>query len=354
MKIKSKFYKAYFSVIAVFIILLAAFLVYLRGWLVDYEAAQPEPMVNSIIEKYIKTDNFYKVNDIAPLNVSPYESKETINETVSKATAGKKLTVASTASRVEGCDVAYTVKADDKKIITVYFKKTADSSSLLAKYEVISIAFDESFYKSITVTMPYGSQVKINGAALDEKGFKTLDLPDIPDKYKGKDLKGEWLATVENLLSTEVNVEATKNGTKLVVSKEDEQYNIAEPIDDKLKKELSDFAKKASETYSAYMQSDSSLAAVRKYLATDTEFYENVRTSDVNFVMSHDGFDFEDIKSHSVQKLSDKLYSCHVTLTQILKRGGEKYRDYYSKIVYIYVDGDDMLVVNMQSTEEKE
>lgn len=354
MRIKSKFYKVYFSVIAVFLILLAAFLIYLRGWLVDYEAAQPETMVNSVIENYIKSDDFYKIGEMAPLTVSDYESKEVINKTISQAIKDKKITLASTASRIDGCDVAYTVKADDKKIITIYFKKTAESSSLLAKYEIISVAFDESFYKSVTVTMPKGCEIKINGVALNEKDVKTTQLPEIPEKYKSKNLSGGCYATIEKMLSTDVEIQATQDGKTLPVTKKDEQYSVASNIDEKLKKELSEFAKEASKTYSAYMQSDSSMAAIRKYFATDTEFYENIRTSEVNFVLDHEGYGFEDVKVHSIQKFSDKLYSCHVTLTQVLKRGGTKYRDYYNKNVFIYVDGDDMVVINLQSTEEKQ
>lgn len=354
MNIKSKFYKIYFSVIAALILLLAAFLIFLGGWLGNYEKAQPETMVNSIIETYVKSGDFYGIKNIAPISVSPYESKETINKVLSEATKSGEITASSSASRVEGAEIAYTVKAGDKKIINVYFKKTADSSALLAKYEIISVAFDDSFYKTATITMPQNTEIKVNGIALDSADIKTATLPEIPKKYKPENLKGSSYATLSNLLSDDLTVEASENGVALAVTKSGTQYSVNESIDATFKDTLTTFAIDASKTYSAYMQEDSSLGAVQKYFATDTDFYQNIRTSLVIFALDHESFRFDDVKAHSVNKFSDNLYSCHVTLTQVLIRNGKEYKDYYNKNVFIYVNGNKMSVIDLQSTGDKQ
>lgn len=353
MKIKSKFYKIYFSVIAAFIVLLAAFLVFLGGWLGNYEKAQPETIINSIIEDYMMTGNFYGIKNIAQLSISPYETEDNVNNIMAEAISNKALSASSSASRIEGSDVAYTVKADDNKVLTVYFKKTADSSSLLAKYEIISADFEDEFYKSVTITMPEGCELKVNGRVLDKEDINTTKLPEIPDKYKSDDLKSSCYATLNNLLSDNPSVDAFKDNSPLNVTKNATHYSVAENIDADLQDKLSNFAVEASKTYSAYMQEDSSLGAVKKYFATDTDFYTNIRTSLVTFALDHEGFDFEDVKVHSVQKYSENLYSCRVSLTQVLKRGSSKYRDYYDKNVFIYVNGNKMSVIDLQSTEDK-
>lgn len=353
MNIKSKFYKIYFTVIAAFVLLLAAFLVFLCSWLGSYEKAQPETIVNSIIENNIKTGDFYGIKDIASLKISPYETKENVNQILSELVGSKAITAASSASRIEGSDVAYTIKADDSKVLTVYFKKTDASSSLLAKYEIVSATLDESLYKSVTVTMPENCEIKVNGRILDKGDIKVTKLPEIPEKYKSDDLKGGSSATLKNLLSDNPAINAFKDGTPLTVTKNATQYTVAENIDNALQEKLSTFAVDASKTYSAYMQEDATLGAVKKYFATDTDFYTNIRTSLVIFALDHDGFDFEDVKVHSVQKYSENLYSCRVSLTQVLKRGSSKYKDYYDKNVFIYVKGDKMSVIDLQSTEDK-
>ena len=62
MRIKSLFYKIYFSVLAIATILLAVSLFALNGWLKNYENAQPETIVNNIIE------NLNNINDVIEYN----------------------------------------------------------------------------------------------------------------------------------------------------------------------------------------------------------------------------------------------------------------------------------------------
>ncbi len=354
MKIKSNFYKIYFTVIAAFAVLLAVLLILLGGWLGNYEKAQPETIVNGIIENYLNQNNVYGVSEIAPLNVSDYETKESVNSVISAATNGKTLSASSSATRIEGCDVAYTVKADDQKLLNVYFKKTEGSLDMLAKYEVISIAFDDAFYKSATVTLPENCEVTINGTPLKAEDIKKAELPNLPEKYKTETAAGNSYATISNLLSENITVAAVSEGTTLEVTQNGTQYMVAQNIDAALSAKISDFATEASKTYSAYMQEDSSLTAIRKYFATDTDFYENLRTSLVIFALDHEGFRFDDVKAHSVQKYSDNLYSCRIELTQVLIKNGKEYKDYYDKNVFIYVNGDKLSVIDLQSTGDKQ
>lgn len=353
MKIQSKFYKIYFSVLAAFGVLLAVLLILLSGWLGNYEKAQPETIVNNIIENYINKNNAYAISEIAPLNVSSYETADKVNSVISSTVNGKAITASSSASRIEGCDVAYTIKADDQKVLNVYFKKSENSSNMLAKYEVIGVSLDDAFYKTATISLPENAIITVNGKELKAEDLKTEELPNIPEKYKPKKVSGNSYANLSNLLSEDITIKATLDGTELNVTKNGSQYSVANNISEDIKNKISNFAVEASKTYSAYMQEDSSLGAVQKYFATDTDFYTNIRTSLVIFALDHEGFRFDDVKIHSVHKFSDNLYSCHVTLTQVLIRNGKEYKDYYNKNVFVYVNGNKMSVIDLQSTEEK-
>ena len=350
---KSKFYKIYFSILAAFSVLLTVLLIMLGGWLDNYEKFQPETIVNGIIENYLSKNNVYGVTEIAPLKISDYETKENVTSIISSITNGKTLTASSSATRIEGCDVAYTVRVDDRKLLNVYFKKIEGSLDMLAKYEVVSMAFDDTFYKSATVTLPENCKVTINGTPLKAEDIKKAELPNIPEKYKDENVSGNSYATISNLLNENITVSAVADGTALEVSQNGAQYMVAHNIDAELSTKISEFAAEASKTYSAYMQEDSTLTAIKAYFATDTDFYENLRTSLVTFALDHEGFRFDDVQTHSIHKFSNNLYSCHVTLTQVLIRNGKEYKDYYNKNVFIHVNGDKMSVVDLQSTEEK-
>lgn len=351
MKQKSLFYKIYFSVITVFVALLVIMLVWLNGWLKSYEASQPETIINGIIEEYVNKNNIYGISNIAPLNISQYETAESINTALSALTNGKTVTASSSATKIDGCDLAYTIKADDQKIINVYLKKTESSSSLLAKYEIIKIDLADGLYKTFKVLMPNGASVLINGTPLATDSIKALELPQLPQKYTAGASAGNY-AEITNLIGNNINITATLNGAPLTVIQNGTQYTVTQNIGDDTVAKITGFAEEASKTYSAYMQNDSSMTAIRKYFATGTEFYENLRTSQVIFALDHNGYRFEDVKSHDFYKLSDNLYSCRVTLTQVLIKGGSEYKDYFDKNVYIYTDGNNMSVIDLRSSGE--
>ncbi len=351
MKIKSLFYKIYFSVIAVFAVLLVVMLISLNGWLGNYEAAQPDALVNKIVNEYVTANNVYGLNSISQLKLSPYETKEGVNAYFKALTSGKEISASSAVNRIEGSDLAYTVKADDQKILNVYLKKKEGSSSFLATYEVMSVALPDDLYKNAQIVIPEGAEVAVNGVALKAEDKTAVQLPNIPEKYKNG-ISGGSIATLENLVSENLTVTATANGNPLTVTQSDTQYIVAQDIDEATVTKITDFAKEASETYSAYMQNDSSMTAIKKYFATDTEFYDNLRKTDVIFALDHNGYRFEDVIAHDIYRFSDNLYKTRITLTQILVKGGSQYKDYFDKNVYIYVNGDTMSVIDLRSSGE--
>lgn len=123
MKQKSLFYKIYFAAVAVFAVLLITGLFIMHGRLADYEAAQPEPTVNRLIETKIKTGDIYSEREEYSLKLSPYETKESFNSALKELTNGKEITAASSSVKPKDCDVAYNIKAGDTVLFNVYLKK---------------------------------------------------------------------------------------------------------------------------------------------------------------------------------------------------------------------------------------
>lgn len=350
MRIKSLFYKIYFSVLAIAAILLAVGLIALNGWLKNYENAQPETIVNNIIENYLKSGNIYALKSDCNLDISKYETAENVNATIKAAINGKNITAASSALRPEGCDLSYAIKADDKKIINVFLKKQSGSSSINTTYEILSLSLADEFYKSAKIIMPEGTTVLVGGIPLASEDIKTAALPDIPEKYNPGNLSAPKYAEIKNLISDNISVSALFGDAPLVVNKSGNEYSVAQNINESTQSAIKTFAADASKAYSAYMQNDGSLSEIRKYISTDTEFYENLRTSLVIFSLDHQGYRFEDVETHEIFKYSDNLYSCRVTLTQVLLRNGAEYKDYFDKYVYIHINNNNMSVIDMQSS----
>ena len=76
MKNKPLFYKIYFSVIAVFLVLLIIGLFVLNSVLSVFEAAQPKAIMNTIVTEYLQKGNLYGAVEKFGIPISVYENKK--------------------------------------------------------------------------------------------------------------------------------------------------------------------------------------------------------------------------------------------------------------------------------------
>lgn len=149
MKTHSLFYKIYFSAVALFAVGLTVFLFVFGSWLKAYEAAQPEQIMSAFMNNDVKSGKISAVKDKYHINVSKYETNDSIDKAFTAATKDKELTFATSAIKPEGCDLAYSVKSGDSKLMSVYLKR--DSKK---RYSISGIDFDKSFINPIKFPPP--------------------------------------------------------------------------------------------------------------------------------------------------------------------------------------------------------
>lgn len=345
MKQKSLFYKIYFSVIAIFILLLITGILVFRNWLAGYEAAQPEQIVNTVITEYLEKGSLYSVKDEYKLKLSKYETQKSFDLTVKELTDGKNLTSLSSALKPEDCDVAYVIKADDSDFLKVYLKKDAKTK----KYSISGMEFDKSLYQTFTVTATSDAAVKINGVEVDAADISDEELPNLKNYTDSGKIIKKQIITADCLLNKPESVTATSGDKTLQVDESDNCYVVVQDFAEK--EAVSDIAGKAASTYAAYMQNDSNLTNIKKYIDSNTEFYTNIRTSLVMFSLEHESYAIKNLSVTDLHKYSDNLFSCRVRLTNILTRKGNTYEDNFDKYVYLRRDGDSYKAIDMQNAE---
>lgn len=349
-KPKTLFYKVYLTVIIIFAIMLVFGLIIFRDVLEKYENSQPDTTVSKIITEYIENGNTYALKDAYNLAVSDYETEQTVNEAVKQLTNGKKLTVATLAKKAEGYDDAYAIKADDQKLMLVYLNKSKKKDSYgIQGYDIAKVEFSNKVYSEFTVTMPGDAEITVNGVKLKDTDRKTDKIPKLPSDMNSDNLAGKQTCTISNVLGKDIDIKATTDGKELTVTKDGNSYHVVQKLDNAEADKVSEYAIQAAKAYAAYMQDDSYLGAVAKYLDKSTDFYENVRTSLVTFAWDHDSYKFTDVTSDEVHKFSNELYSCRVKFTQVLKLGTTEYRDYFDKYIYVRTSSNGYLVVDMES-----
>lgn len=344
MKTRSLFFKVYIAVLVIFALALSAFLIVFHGWLKSYEAGRPEQLMTAFVNDGLKGGEIAARREEYNISVSPYETDEAIKSTVSEMLAEGEPTFSTTASKPEDCKLAYSVKCGDSKLMSVYFKRDDKK-----RYKIAGIAFEKKLYKSFKISVPSNAELSVNGVRVDDSDRKNEDLPEIVSDFAdGSDIIYKQSVTLENMLGSEPKITAVSGGTELSVEKSETDYTAVQSFPER--EGVSDIAGKAASIYADYMQNDSSIGQIRKYMDTETDFYKNLRTSLVYFVLDHQKHEIKDLKTADFHKYSDELFSCRVTLANELTRNGVKYRDMFDKYVYLRRDGNSYKVLDMQNT----
>lgn len=351
---KSVFYKIYFAFIAIFLVALTVCLIGLRGWLKSYETAQPQNLINSIIENILKQKDTDFLRQNYSLEISKYENEQNLIDLINNFVDGKQLSAVVCASRPEGCDAAYTIKSNDDKFLNIYLKKDENSISFLPTYSVIGAEFDKDLYKSISLSMPKNVSISVNGIPLDDSERKDDEIPNFVANYlKDETVVKQQSAVIDYLLSDEITVTAALDGKDIAVTKNGNEYTVFQYIDSDVKKSVQTIATEGSKAYAGYMQGDATLSDVATYFNTGCDFYKNIRSSYTDHILEHTPEGFSNIENDSVFKYSDNIYSCRVKFTQVLKRNGMTYKIYFDKYVFLEKSGDAFRIIDIKSPEEK-
>lgn len=352
---KSVFYKIYFALIGVFLILLAAALYLLYTWLGAYEESRPEAAIEALYSDYIKKGNLYAIKEKCGLNISPYETEETMNAAFSSLIDGKDLALHTDAANQAENGTAYIVTMAGKPLLSIKLKQQNKGGKFgLKPYDVAEAALVDSYFHSITITAPSDAALLINGVAIENETPTPHALSDVlKKKANGATLVVPSTYKLEKFLS-ESPVVTAKDAQRFAVTGEKGVYSVRQVLSADTEKQIKDFSLLAAQTYAAHMQNDVSLGKVAQYMDTDTEFYKNVKTSLVVFAWRHNGYSFENNQCGDVYSYSDKLCRCRITFTQVLYLGEKTYSDPFDQYVYLCKTGNGWKVIDMRQFSEDE
>ncbi|MBO5089350.1 MAG: hypothetical protein J6C27_00350 [Clostridia bacterium] len=355
MKIKSVFYKIYFSVIAVFLVLLIIGLFVLNSVLKVYEAAQPTGLMDIIVSDYLSKGDLQGAAERYNIQLSNYEDKNGINSAFKSIVGDKKLSVSSSGKKAEGYTEVYNVKADDESILTVYLKKDEKGGKYGIKgYKIGMTEISDSICKDYVIYVPSDVKLLINGIEVKKEDRIDNELPKIlTDKIGSDSVSTLQTVKVENVVSDKFEVKAyASDGKEVAVSEANGVYTVEQGIDAAELEALKTHALNASQGYAKFMQEDASLGSISHYFDTSTEFYNYVRKTEL-WVWTHTGYGFEDVTFGEAHKYNDQLYSCKVTFTHVLNLGNRVYKDYFDKYIYIEKTENGLKVIDMQTPNSK-
>ena len=343
----SLFYKILFAVIAVWLVALIAGIFYLGFVLSDFEANQPDKIVQKMIDENLKVNGIKSLQSEYALSLSDYESEETIEQFYNDNIKGKTLAFGNISLKPENVDVAYAILADKDKIFDLYLKRNSDGD-----YKVLQTKINPKLLKSYTIKTGESTEILVNGKKVKAQDRKNAELPEVAKKLlQSQKATHKQYIELKDLLCEPKSVVAISNGSESKLSLNGDTYissqtfNEIEPV--------SDLVFEGTSAYAAYMFNLRSIESVGAHFDTSTEFFKNLRATDVHYTLEYVNNKVTDFKINEMHKYSNSLYSCHVTFTNVLTRRDKEHLDYFNKFVYVKSTANGYKIIDMQNLELK-
>ncbi len=317
------FYKIYFSLLALFIVALVGFLIYLSGFIKEYNEGIPETVSRRFFnETFVKldADKIIEMSGIAPCE---FETSDDIKQFVT--------------SQLEG-DLTYTsisANTDDKDLKT-YIVKSGDYK--LATFTLDSDENNDYFPKDLSLHLPKGvsysykifdgSKLFINGIEVSDKYIISKENHKNAEYLPEGVTKPQWTTyEISGLTKQPIATITDRNGNQVefIDINGTQTENI---IYDEQEPEIVDRLLTAAKQYAACMQNDVSKYSVLPYFEKGTDIYESIRTVENMFVWDHAGYSIEDENVSEFMRYDENTVSVRISFTHILKMyGREDYRD---------------------------
>lgn len=347
------FYTIYFSVILLVIIAVAVAAVYLINILGEYEQAQPKYVAEDIYKRYFENGIDYSaLLDIAGYDLSEFETKDDLVRYLGEQNRGE-LSYYRVTSGVDASLCKYIVKMGSVKICTFTLEADASDDSRFDSYSLASLELYYNPVQSVSVTIPTGTTLYLNGRAADdryiaESGIKTDTCNYMPEGVEGITLKRYEIDGL--FYQPTVEVKAQSGAVCEVTESDSGVYTAAIPYDSELEAQWRDKVIEIVKAYSVYMQGDAYFGSISGYFEYGSDLYEMIRTVENMFVVSHYSWSFENESASEFYKYDDNTFSCRVSVTHLLHRwGAEDYKDFIDMTLYFRKTDGNYYIYNRQN-----
>ncbi len=347
MKKKPLFYIIYFSILGLCVIALIIGLLMLRSWLADYEASQPKCVADEVFDKYFKNPDLDILSAECPECLPKFETHDTVAAAFAEMIAAGDIKYSSAVS--DNTVKKYIVKSGDTKFASFSLEMSGEKSKYGNDiYKLTEVELYFGFKKAITVMIPQGSTLSINGITADnsyvtESGITRDVEMKIDDDIPTVQVSEAYDTYVIGGLNAEPQVTVVcADGRELGVKYDTEQScycsqsGIRPIFSDELAAQYTDMIKDFATKYAAFTQNDGRFTSFSKYLDQSSELYGNIKSMANYWVLDHNGYDFEDVNVRNFYQYADGTISCRISFTHVLHmKGKDDFRDFFDTTYFM-------------------
>lgn len=316
-----KFYRIYFSALAIFIVLLITGAIILSCVISNYNKGIPETVSeNFFTETFLNTD-LDKIMEMGKVTENEFETKDALKQYIKNLLTGD-LSYTSTSS--SGNEKNYIVKCGDVKVasFTLLPDKKGD-------YHAESLTLELGKNKVDTFKVLSGTTLYINGVAVSDnyiiERIEHAYASVLPDETP----KPEWITYKVSGLSSAPEIKVIdRNGIETTLTEAKDGILTEDIIYDEPEKEIVDRVLAGAKQYAICMQEDASKASVYPYFERGTDLYKGIQAVENFFVWDHYAYEIQDESVTEYMRYDENTVSMRISFTHVLKKyGHEDYKD---------------------------
>jgi len=339
------FYTLYFLFILLFFGATFVGLIWLNGWLGDYEASQPTVKAEQVFQQYFSNADWGSLYDAAGMADSPYEGKEQFVTYMEQKIGSSPLSYLRTSNGLSP-DKKYNILLGDEKVaaFTLTDRNEVKSGSLtnmsdlnlneLSKIPDWQLGSVEIFVQrtgSYRIVKMNGHRALVNGVELDDSHIIQIATT-LAEEYLPADTTGISMCTQEvtGLFAQPTVTVFDDKGNQMEVTYDADTRTFTERTESNtMNAEQEDAIRNAAHTFCQWMIKEvTNRATVAKYFDPAGDTYSDIVKTTELWMQDHSGYEFANEKISDFTLYNDNLFSARITLTLNVTRTDGSVRDF--------------------------
>lgn len=309
--------------VLVFYAATGAGLLALRGWLVNFEGAQPTVKCQEVFAELFEDPDWGKLYDLANMDDTGYSSKEDFVAYMTQLVGDQELTFMETSAGLSG-DMAYVVRAGDTRIARFSLEDLNHVTTMtgVPDWQFKSVEFYLQWAEAFYIVAQEGATVLVNGTALDESAVVEILEPRANEYLPTfAQAPGQVTMKVTDLLTIPAVEVTDANGQTLEVSYDEATATFtALPDMPQITEDREKLALKAVETYALYMSGKANANNLAAYFDRNSQTFQDIVSSELYWVQKGSNYSFVDQVVTNYRVYSDDIFSVRVSMNLQITR----------------------------------
>lgn len=325
------FYTLYFMMIAVFALGTVGALMWLNGWLQDYEAAQPTVKCQEVFDELFSHPDWAKLYQMAGVQDTPYEGVDEYVAYMTEKVGDQKLDfVETSAGLMKG--KKYIVRLGNEKIATFLLTGEGERVTDIPDWKLGDVELFFSRQQGYLIQKLDGHQSYVNGVPLSED-FTIQIGTTKADEFLPIGVSGvrTTVQKIDGLMAKPTVTVFTQTGEEMpVVYDETTGTFVEQTTATTITAEEREVVVGAMKAYAEFMiNASGSRAAVAKYYDGSSQTYKDILKMQSELWMNADnGHSFDEPEINGYTKYNDELFSVHGKITMHTTLKDNTTRDY--------------------------